>query len=141
MLNAAAIIIISYHYKDMPNTEEEKSWIYMVLYVAKKTKRCKEKVEILEFKTLKLLEVICKFRLNSQILIFLQLFRRFVEDNLLSHVSHTTSNFDERFQVIFQLYQFNVGKNLTYKTLKKITRGGVHHANDSNMKRIMMSGN
>ena len=65
MLNAAAIIIISYHYKDMPNTEEEKSWIYMVLYVAKKTKRCKEKIEILEFKTLKLLEVICKFRLNS----------------------------------------------------------------------------
>jgi len=30
---------------------------------------------------------------------------------------------------------------LTYKTLKKITRGGVHHANDSNMKKIMMSSN
>ncbi len=54
-------------------------------------------------------------------------------------MSHSTTNFDERFQVIFQLYQFNVGKNLTYKTLKKITRGGIYHANDSNLKRIMMN--
>jgi hypothetical protein len=77
------------------------SWMYMVLYVAKKTKRCKEKVEILEFKTLKLLEVICKFRLNAQILIFLQLFRGYVEKNMLSHVSHSTTSFDEKFQVIF----------------------------------------
>jgi hypothetical protein len=65
MLHAAAIIIISYHYKDMPSTEEEKSWIYIVLYVAKKTKKCKEKIEILEFKTLKMLQVICKYRLNA----------------------------------------------------------------------------
>ena len=65
MLMAAATIFISYHYQDMPHTEEDKSWIYMVLQVAKKTKRIKERIEILEYKTLRLLEVICRFRLNS----------------------------------------------------------------------------
>jgi hypothetical protein len=65
MLQAAAVIFISYHYEDMPHTDEEKSWIYMVLQVAKKTKRCREKTEILEYKTLKLLDVICRFRLNA----------------------------------------------------------------------------
>ena len=65
----------------MPHTEEEKSWVYMVLQVAKKTKRCREKTEILEYKTLKMLEIICRYRMNAQILIFLQLFRSYVEKN------------------------------------------------------------
>lgn len=49
----------------MPQTEEEKNWIYMVLQVAKKTKRCNEKIETLEYKTLKMLSMICKFRMNA----------------------------------------------------------------------------
>jgi hypothetical protein len=117
MLQAAAVIFISYHYENMPDTEEDKSWVYMVLQVAKKTKRCKEKVEILEFKTLKMLEIICRFRLNAQILIFLQLFRGYVEKNMISHVAQNIAAFDSQFQVIFQLYQFNIGRNLTFKTL------------------------
>lgn len=87
MLMAAAMIFISYHYKEMPKTEEDKSWIYMVMQVAKKTKKCREKIEVLEYKTLIMLEVICKFRMNAQILIFLQLFRGFVENNAMPHVS------------------------------------------------------
>lgn len=31
MLMAAAMIFISYHYKEMPKTDEDKSWIYMVM--------------------------------------------------------------------------------------------------------------
>lgn len=31
MLAAASTIFVSYHYKEMPHTEEDKSWIYMVL--------------------------------------------------------------------------------------------------------------
>lgn len=65
MLMAAAMIFVSYHYKEMPKTEEDKSWIYMVMQVAKKTKRCREKIEVLEYKTLKMLEVVCKFRMNA----------------------------------------------------------------------------
>jgi len=65
MLMAASMIFVRYQYKEMPKTEEDKSWIYMVMQVAKKTKRCRDKIEILEYKTLKMLEIICKFRMNS----------------------------------------------------------------------------
>jgi hypothetical protein len=124
MLMAAAMIFISYHYKEMPKTEEDKSWIYMVMQVAKKTNKCREKIEVLEYKTLKMLEVICKFRMNAQILIFLQLFREFVEKNAMPHVAEKTVCFDSQFQVIFQLYQFNIGKNLTFQTIQRMALGG-----------------
>jgi len=49
----------------MPKTNEEKSFLYAVLFVAKRVKRCKEKIEILENKTLKMLETICKFLMKQ----------------------------------------------------------------------------
>ena len=86
MVQAISIIFVGYHYEDMPQTEEDKSWIHMVLKVAKKTRGCNIKIEELEYKALLMLEAICKFRKNAQILIFLQLFRSFVENNDNPHI-------------------------------------------------------
>lgn len=33
-----------------------------------------------------------------------------------------TTGFDKQFQVIFQLYQFNIGKNLTFKTIQRMAQ-------------------
>lgn len=53
---------------------------------------------------------------------------------MLSHVAHSTASFDAQFQVIFQLYQFNIGKNLTFRTLKNMSERalGITHAPSSN---------
>jgi hypothetical protein len=64
MLKSAALIFISYNIEEVPE-EGEKSWIVRLLKVAKTLKSCKNKIEVLEFKTLKLLQVICRFRLNT----------------------------------------------------------------------------
>jgi hypothetical protein len=64
MLSTAAIVFFSYHYENMPQTDTEKSWIYMVLFVAK-VKGLFAKIDVLESKILKLLETICKFRMNA----------------------------------------------------------------------------
>lgn len=48
-----------------------------------------------------MLEVIGKYRLNSQVLIFLQFFRQFVERNEDPNINTKITEFDDKFQAIF----------------------------------------
>jgi hypothetical protein len=71
------------------------NWIVKLLKIAKGIRACRNKIETLEFKTLKMLEIICKFRLNQQVLMFLKMFRNFEEQNEVPHINTNITNFDK----------------------------------------------
>ena len=64
MLKTAALIFISYNIDEIPE-EAEKNWMVIILKIAREIKSFRSKIEILEFKTLKMLEVICRYRMNA----------------------------------------------------------------------------
>ncbi len=64
MLENAAYIFISYTNNDLPMEWIKQHWIVILITIAKKIKGCKNKIELLENKTLRMLEMICNFRLN-----------------------------------------------------------------------------
>lgn len=65
MLETAALILISYN-MDPDNIldEAKESWIVKLMIKSKELKELKPKIEELEFQTLRLLNMICKFRCN-----------------------------------------------------------------------------
>ena len=64
MMKTAALILISYNSENIAE-EVYESWIVKLLKVSKGLKACRTKIEVLEYKTLNMLSVICKFRLNQ----------------------------------------------------------------------------
>ncbi|CDW72551.1 inositol-triphosphate receptor [Stylonychia lemnae] len=119
MIKTAALIFLSYNIDEMPE-EGEKSWIVRFLKVAKKQRGCENKIEQLEIRTLQMLKILCKFRLNSQIMLFLKLFKKMQEENDLPQVFIDQNEHDIKFNIIFQLYQFGTDFNSTSKLLQDV---------------------
>lgn len=63
LIKNSAFILISYSSSDLVE-EAMQNWICKLFKVAKGIKKCKNKLEKLEIKTLNLLETICSYRLN-----------------------------------------------------------------------------
>ena len=106
-MKTAALILISYNSENIAE-EVYESWIVKLLKVSKGLKACRTKIEVLEYKTLNMLSVICKFRLNQQVLTFLKMFKEFEEGNEIPHINIEATRFDNKFSGIFAIHQFNI---------------------------------
>ena len=63
-MKTAALIMITYKLEDIPD-EAEEYWIIKLIKVTRTLKNCRDKLDVIERRTLKMLEVICKYRLNN----------------------------------------------------------------------------
>lgn len=69
MIETAAFILITFNVdSNNINDEVKESWITKLLIKCKEIKELYVKIEELEYKTLKMLNMLCRLRLNQQVI-------------------------------------------------------------------------
>jgi hypothetical protein len=85
-------------------------WVIKFLWKAKSLRGCKHRIEALVTSTCNLLKSINKARLNRQILVFVQLFKGFVQNNDIPDVGSYIEAFSKDFEALFKIYSFTLNR-------------------------------
>ena len=80
------------------------SWIVEIVTKARNEASKRNKIEELEYKTLKMLQAIANFKLNQQVIIFTQIFKRSIEYNLNRDLDNIENRLVQEFNLLFQIY-------------------------------------
>lgn len=94
-------------------------WIIRFLLKAKALKGAKHRIEALVTSTCNMLKVVCKSRLNRQVLVFMQLFKGFVDNNDIPDVGSYIEIFSRDFEALFKIHNFTIQKPLLSIDMKK----------------------
>jgi hypothetical protein len=94
-------------------------WVIKFLWKANTIKGAKHRIEALITSTCNLLKVICKSRLNRQVLVFMQLFKGFVDSNITPDVGSYIEAFSKDFEALFKIHNFTIQKPLIPSEMKR----------------------
>lgn len=94
-------------------------WIIKFLLKAKRLKGAKHRIEALITSTCNMLKVVWKSRLNRQVLVFMQLFKGFVNNNDIPDVGSYIEIFSRDFEALFKIHNFTIQKPLLSIDMKK----------------------
>ena len=94
-------------------------WLIKLLWKVKKLKSCKNRIEALIRSTCDLLKIICRSRVNRQVMIFLKLFRNFVSSNSIPDVGSYYEIFARDFEALFRVHSFNIIRQKLPREMRK----------------------
>ena len=94
-------------------------WLIKLLWKVKKLKSCKNRIESLTKSTCDLLKIICRSRVNRQVMIFLKLFRNYVSSNSIPDVGSYYEIFARDFEALFRVHSFNIIRKKLPREMRK----------------------
>lgn len=94
-------------------------WLIKFLWKVKKLKYCKERIQGLLLSTCELLKIICRSRMNRQIMLFLQLFKKYTRENIIPDIGSYLELFARDFELLFKIHSFNIARERLPRNIKK----------------------